>query len=70
MFPRRYCPSLWKNQRDIPDVISIGKLVRKNDGSEQLSQYLLEADPWLTKYPDKVVKRPHGPANDLPEETP
>jgi hypothetical protein len=38
--------SVWKNGRDIRDVISIGKLVRKNDGSEQISQIM----DTMTKY--------------------
>jgi hypothetical protein len=29
--------AVWKNQGDIRDVISIGKLVRKNDGCEEIS---------------------------------
>jgi replication-associated recombination protein RarA len=38
--------AVWKNQGDIRDVISIGKLVRKNDGSEQISQIM----DTMTKY--------------------
>jgi hypothetical protein len=32
--------AVWKNQGDIRDVISIGKLVRKNDGPEEIEQTL------------------------------
>jgi replication-associated recombination protein RarA len=32
--------AVWKNQADIRDVISIGKLVRKNDGPEEIEQIL------------------------------
>jgi hypothetical protein len=32
--------AVWKNQVDIRDVISIGKLVRKNDGPEEIEQIL------------------------------
>jgi hypothetical protein len=38
--------AVWKNQGDIRDVISIGKLVRKNDGPEQISQIM----DTMTKY--------------------
>jgi replication-associated recombination protein RarA len=37
---------VWKNGGDIRDVVSIGKLVRKNDGSEQISQIM----DTMTKY--------------------
>jgi MoxR-like ATPase len=32
--------AVWKNEGDIRDVISIGKLVRKNDGPEDIEQVL------------------------------
>jgi hypothetical protein len=38
--------TVFKNGGDIRDVISIGKLVRKNDGSEQISQIM----DTMTKY--------------------
>lgn len=31
---------VWKQQGDIRDVISIGKLVRKSDGSEDITQIM------------------------------
>jgi MoxR-like ATPase len=38
--------TVWKNQGDIRDVISIGKLVRKNDGPEEVEQIIST----MTKY--------------------
>src|ERR1700758_5538251 len=37
---RYIAANVWKNGGDIRDVISIGKLGRKNDGSEQISQIM------------------------------
>ena len=31
---------VWKNEGDIRDVISIGKLVRRSDGPEQIEQIM------------------------------
>jgi hypothetical protein len=39
----KYCPigkAVWDQRGDIRDVISIGKLVRKNDGPEEVEQIL------------------------------
>ena len=33
---RYIAANVWKNEGDIRDVISIGKLVRKSDGPEQI----------------------------------
>jgi protoporphyrinogen oxidase len=38
--------AVWEQGRDIRDVISIGKLVRKNDGPEEVEQILST----MTKY--------------------
>ena len=32
--------AVWDQKGDIPDVISIGRLVRKNDGPEEVEQIL------------------------------
>ena len=43
----RYVGSqVWKNQGDIRDVISIGKLVRKSDGPQEIEQIVRT----ITKY--------------------
>ena len=38
--------AVWRQRGDIRDVISIGKLVRKNDGPEEVEQILST----MTKY--------------------
>ena len=43
---RYIAANVWKNGGDIRDVISIGKLVRKSDGPEQLGQIITT----LSKY--------------------
>jgi hypothetical protein len=41
--------AVWDQKGDIRDVISIGKLVRKNDGPEEVEQILST----MTKYGEK-----------------
>jgi len=43
---RYIAANVWKNEGDIQDVISIGKLVRKSDGPEQI-ELIMET---ITKY--------------------
>ena len=43
---------VWRHQGDIRDVISIGKLVRKNDGPEEISEII----GTITKYGDQQDK--------------
>jgi hypothetical protein len=38
--PSSHSPLRWDQEGDIRDVISIGKLVRKNDGPEEVEQIL------------------------------
>ena len=38
--------NVWRHQGDIRDVISIGKLVRKNDGPEEIAEII----GTITKY--------------------
>ena len=38
--PRYIGSSVWKNGGDIRDVISIGKLVRKSDGPQEIGQII------------------------------
>jgi hypothetical protein len=40
---------VWRHQGDIRDVISIGKLVRKNDGPEEIAEII----GTITKYGDQ-----------------
>jgi hypothetical protein len=42
--------AVWDQRGDIRDVISIGKLVRKNDGPEEVEQILST----MMKYGDEV----------------
>jgi Holliday junction DNA helicase RuvB len=43
---------VWRHQGDIRDVISIGKLVRKNDGPEEIAEII----GTITKYGDQQAK--------------
>ena len=43
---------VWKNGGDIRDCISIGKLVRKNDGPEEIAETI----DTITKYGDQQDK--------------
>jgi MoxR-like ATPase len=49
---RYIAANVWKNGGDIRDCISIGKLVRKNDGPEEIA----EISSTITKYGDQQDK--------------
>jgi len=46
---RYIAANVWKNGGDIRDCISIGKLVRKNDGPEEIAEIISA----ITKYRDQ-----------------
>ena len=46
---RYIAANVWKNGGDIRDCISIGKLVRKNDGPEEIAEMI----GTITKYGDQ-----------------
>jgi ATP-dependent Lon protease len=49
---RYIAANVWKNEGDIRDCISIGKLVRKNDGPEEIAEII----GTITKYGDQQDK--------------
>jgi len=49
---RYIAANVWKNGGDIRDCISIGKLVRKNDGPEEIAEII----GTITKYGDQQDK--------------
>ena len=56
--------AVWRQRGDIRDVISIGKLVRKNDGPEEVEQILST----MTKYGeinDNYSNRTSGTGSEI-----